>query len=127
MFCRGPPGPKPVLYAGLTKNVDLPLTASLVQEDVLVRFLATLKSKTVDRTVTRGIKSNRRDAAQTTLVRQPTIFSKSTETSIAVSNNPWISGWNGRHNTLSGRYCLDNGLTRRVCYRLLFPTQLNSG
>ena len=111
MFCRGPLGPDTYLNATSYSTGDLPLTANIVQEDVLLRFLATLKSKSIDRDVIVGIRSTS-DPGPVLVVKrfsQPTIFSTSTDTPIAISNNAWGS-FNSDH--LSGRYLLDNGLTR---------------
>jgi len=111
MFCRGPSGP----YLGLPpmrlKTNVLPLTANLVQEDVLLCFLATRKSKTVDRDVIRGIGLNQWDV-DARHVSEPTITSESTNTPIAIANSTWNTG----SSDLLGRCWLENGLTRCVYY-----------
>ncbi|KAK1216532.1 hypothetical protein PQX77_020827 [Marasmius sp. AFHP31] len=114
-ICRGPPEPEfgmgyaPVRYFGKS---DVPLTADLLQIDVLLRFLASLKSKGVDRHVIH-LTSHPPWIDPSVRVSQPTVISKLTNTPIAVApNNAWSeSTWGSR---LSDRKMLENGLTRFI-------------
>ncbi|KAK1225210.1 hypothetical protein PQX77_011890 [Marasmius sp. AFHP31] len=106
VFCRGPPGPGLGIYARSLGTMVLPLTAELVQEDVLSRFLASLKSKLVDDVVVGGVSL---------------VISRLTNTPIAITNNIW-SGEDG----LSDRDFLENGLTRfTLTGRYSFCLELN--
>ncbi|KAK1216533.1 hypothetical protein PQX77_020828 [Marasmius sp. AFHP31] len=111
MICRGPPGPgfvMPYIPACYFGESDVPLTTDLLQEDVLLRFAASLKSKEVDHDVIRFASlSSRADAS--VCVSQPTVISKLTNTPIAVATN---NAWESFNNTLSDRKVLENGLTR---------------
>ncbi|KAK1229426.1 hypothetical protein PQX77_007523 [Marasmius sp. AFHP31] len=106
VFCRGPPGPARAGW-GRFRIGDLPLAADLVREDVLLRFLASVKLKEVDHNVVWHLLSGgfrppfRR-------VSQPTVISTLTNTPIAVANNTWGI----RHGNLSDVKSLENGLTR---------------
>ncbi|KAJ8082101.1 hypothetical protein PM082_007947 [Marasmius tenuissimus] len=107
VFCRGPPGPAfggyVVPWFGKT---NLPLTADLLRSDVLLRFLASLKSEKVDRIV---LDPCANDATRADVrVSQPTVISKSTNTPIATANNAWTSS----SVDISDRKVLENGLTR---------------
>ena len=127
MFCRGPPGPPlGIEYSTNLLNIrshepiDLPLTANLVQEDVLLRFLATLRLKDIDRDVIAGIRfaSTRWGMPVKRFPLQPTIFSMSTNTPIFIANNVWETNrwetisWGLEEGAFSGCCPLDNGLTR---------------
>ncbi|KAK1225148.1 hypothetical protein PQX77_011930 [Marasmius sp. AFHP31] len=108
IICRGPQGPWfgyiPLRWLG---ESDVPLTADLLQIDVLLRFLASLKLKEVDHDVIRFASPlSWRDAS--VQVSQPTVISRLTNTPIAVANNAWEC----LNNTLSDRKVLRNGLTR---------------
>ncbi|KAJ8094813.1 hypothetical protein PM082_010025 [Marasmius tenuissimus] len=87
---------------------ELPLNAELIQEDVLLRFLASLKSKEVDDVVVRGVVSSGASNVVPERVPRPTVISTLTNTPIAVANNAWRSF----SNSLSERKLLGNGLTR---------------
>ncbi|KAJ8079193.1 hypothetical protein PM082_021693 [Marasmius tenuissimus] len=88
---------------------ELPLTAELVQEDILLRFLASLNSKEVDDVVVCGVISSDAWNRVPEGVLRPTVVSTSTNTPIAVANN---DAWRGWRDTLPGRNVLENGMTR---------------
>ncbi|KAJ8089525.1 hypothetical protein PM082_014781 [Marasmius tenuissimus] len=123
VICRGPKGPSSYLPAGSLNITDLPPNAELLQEDVLVRFLASHKSKEADNAFMNAMNypSNYKDVPER--VNQPAIFSSLTKTHIAVANNVWESDHN-----LVDRTCLGNGFTRFQLRgdRLLW-LELNSG
>ncbi|KAK1227242.1 hypothetical protein PQX77_009767 [Marasmius sp. AFHP31] len=109
-ICRGPPGPgfeMPYISERYFGESDVPLTADLLQSDVLLRFAASLKSKKVDRYVIE-FASISSSANASVLVSQPTVISKLTNTPIAVANNVWES----IYSNLSDRKVLGDGLTR---------------
>ncbi|KAK1229019.1 hypothetical protein PQX77_007919 [Marasmius sp. AFHP31] len=113
LICRGPPGPRPLKlhHWGDFGFVDLPSTATILQDDVLLRFLASCKSKEVDRAVIVGVSHSGSDLwvdDPPQQEAQPTVISMSTSTPIAVTNNDWKCSYN----SLPGRKLLDNGLTR---------------
>ncbi|KAK1225900.1 hypothetical protein PQX77_011148 [Marasmius sp. AFHP31] len=110
IICRGPPGPEFRTRYPTWRwfgESDVPLTADLLQIDVLLRFAATLKSKEVDRYVI-SFTSHSTSADASVRVSQPTVISKLTNTPIAVANNAWESF----DNIFSDRKVLENGLTR---------------
>ncbi|KAK1217707.1 hypothetical protein PQX77_019627 [Marasmius sp. AFHP31] len=90
-------------------NEELPLTAELVQEDVLLRFLAGLKSKHVDEVVVIGVAFSGASTDVPELVLRPTVISTLTNAPIAVANN---SGWTSIHRSLSHRKLLADGMVR---------------
>ncbi|KAK1217450.1 hypothetical protein PQX77_019887 [Marasmius sp. AFHP31] len=94
VFCRGPPGPQPRLSIWRFEN-QLPLTAELVQEDVLLRFLAGLKSEHVDEVVVGGVAFSGALTDVPERVLRPTVISTLTNAPIAVTNNTWTSHWMG--------------------------------
>ncbi|KAJ8081716.1 hypothetical protein PM082_007562 [Marasmius tenuissimus] len=93
----------------------LPLTIDFLQEGVLIRFLASQKSKQADRAVvgsfvSADVRSSLRDSAFVPRrVSQPTVFSTLTNAPIAVANNVWTTSL---FSNLSDRKLLENGLTR---------------
>ncbi|KAK1218283.1 hypothetical protein PQX77_019037 [Marasmius sp. AFHP31] len=109
VICRGPEGPISIMWLmGDDMAVEnLPLTAEMLQEDVFLRFLASLKSREADRLFLRAMwwAGDRYDVPES--CDQPTIFSTSTATSIAVANNVWTSGLGSTE-----RKALENGITR---------------
>ncbi|KAK1234718.1 hypothetical protein PQX77_002072 [Marasmius sp. AFHP31] len=108
VVCRGPRGPRSyILLAGLGIK-DLPPTAELLQEEVLVRFLACQKSREADDAFMTAFYYTWSDKDVPERVDRPTIFSALTKTPIAVANNIWES----REDTLKERTCLENGWTR---------------
>ncbi|KAK1215323.1 hypothetical protein PQX77_022070 [Marasmius sp. AFHP31] len=109
VFCRGLPGPTPWLSFWTFHNEELPLTAQLVQEDVLLRFLAGLKSKHVDDVVVREVAFSGASTRVPERVLRPTVISTLTNAPIAVANN---FSWTSLHDDLSDRRLLGNGMTR---------------
>ncbi|KAK1235528.1 hypothetical protein PQX77_001243 [Marasmius sp. AFHP31] len=111
VFCQGPKGPMSII-GWMAKEVEaenLPLTAEMLQEDVFVRFLASLKSREADRLFLRamwwdGVDD---DEGVPESFDQPTIFSTLTATPIAVANHVWTNGQG-----FTERKALENGLTR---------------
>ncbi|KAK1222636.1 hypothetical protein PQX77_014510 [Marasmius sp. AFHP31] len=108
VFCRGPPGPTLQVTIRDFGSEELPLTAELVQEDVLLRFLAGLKSKRVDDAVVKGVAFSGASTFVPERVVRPTVTSTLTNAPIAVANNSWKS-YNGGF--LNWKV-LGNGLTR---------------
>ncbi|KAK1223951.1 hypothetical protein PQX77_013159 [Marasmius sp. AFHP31] len=109
VFCRGPPGPRldrEGLYFG--DEVQLPLTAELIQEDVLLRFLAALKSKDIDDVVISGVAFSGASTIVPEGVLRPTVISTLTNTPIAIAN----SFWESCYDSLSDRKLLGNGMVR---------------
>ncbi|KAJ8083092.1 hypothetical protein PM082_008958 [Marasmius tenuissimus] len=113
IFCRGPPGPDTYLNVGELGIKDLPPTAELVKEDVLLRFLASLKSKEVDHAVVTGILHSGARIEALEQVSQPTVISMATNTPISISDNVWsqVNVWNQAFG-LSDLKLLRDGLTR---------------
>ncbi|KAJ8089576.1 hypothetical protein PM082_014832 [Marasmius tenuissimus] len=110
VICRGPKGPDSSIPADRFQLKDLPSTAELLQEEVLVRFLASHKSKEADDAFMDAMNYARNYEVVPERVDRPTIFSTQTKTPIAVANNAWKS----LEDTLVERTCLENGLTRCV-------------
>ncbi|KAK1235180.1 hypothetical protein PQX77_001602, partial [Marasmius sp. AFHP31] len=90
VFCRGPPGPEPRLSWGYFGNEKLPLTTELVQEDVLLRFLASLQSKDTDDVVVSGVVASS-DAwiGVPEPVLRPTVISTATNAPLAITSSFW--------------------------------------
>ncbi|KAK1222609.1 hypothetical protein PQX77_014544 [Marasmius sp. AFHP31] len=86
----------------------MPLTVDLLQEDVCLRFMASCKSKEVDRVFVAGIRSAGSDIVVPDSFDQPTVISALTQIPIAVGNNVC------QHftNVLVERTVLESGLTR---------------
>ncbi|KAK1215021.1 hypothetical protein PQX77_022387 [Marasmius sp. AFHP31] len=108
VFCRGLPGPALQLAIRDFGSEELPLTAELVQEDVLLRFLAGLKSKLVDDAVVGGVALSGALTDVPEGVLRPTVISRLTNAPIAVANNAWRSF----DDSLSNRTLLADGMTR---------------
>ncbi|KAK1217452.1 hypothetical protein PQX77_019889 [Marasmius sp. AFHP31] len=108
VFCRGLPGPTLGLSDWTFHNEELPLTAELVQEDVLLRFLAGLKSKHVD-VVVREVTFSGAPTDVPERVLRPTVISTLTNAPIAVVNN---TQWTSLRHSLSHRTLLADGMTR---------------
>ncbi|KAJ8089556.1 hypothetical protein PM082_014812 [Marasmius tenuissimus] len=108
VICRGPEGPYSQLPVYVLELKDLPPTAELLQEEVLVRFLASHKSKEADDAFMHAMHYGRNNKDVPERVNGPTVFSTLTKTPIAVANNVWES----RRDNLVERTCLENGWTR---------------
>ncbi|KAK1234311.1 hypothetical protein PQX77_002487, partial [Marasmius sp. AFHP31] len=111
VICEGPEGPMSDI-GWMDEDLEaekLPLTAEMLQEDVFLRFLASQKSKKVDRLFLWAKCWNSKDDDKSVpeWFDQPTIFSTLTATPIAVANNVWTHGWG-----FTERKALENGLTR---------------
>ncbi|KAK1223661.1 hypothetical protein PQX77_013463 [Marasmius sp. AFHP31] len=111
VICQGPEGTwSRIGWRGVKVEVEeLPLTAEMLQEDVFTRFLASLKSKEADWAFLWAMRmdSNDDDEGVPELFNQPTIFSTSTATPIAIANNVWTNG-----RGFAERRALEDGLTR---------------
>ncbi|KAK1225161.1 hypothetical protein PQX77_011905 [Marasmius sp. AFHP31] len=112
VFCRGPSGADDRGYlAGFWwfgwEASYLPSTVEFLQEDVLVRFLASLESKPIDRVIIWELARQFQTVPDTERVSQPTVFS-STNTPITVADGVWQNSCN----SLVNRNLLENGLTR---------------
>ncbi|KAK1226113.1 hypothetical protein PQX77_010918 [Marasmius sp. AFHP31] len=105
VICHGPKGPYSSFPEDWLAFKDLPPSAELLQEAVLVRFLASQEADEVFMTA-----MNEAGFLENVLgqVNQPTILSDLTKTPIAFTNNIWESRWD----YLTERTCLENGLTR---------------
>jgi len=113
VICRGPLGPYPHLAVWDVEFDDVPSTVDLLQEDVFLRFLASVKSTQVDRkfveVIGQGYVTKHASEISSDDTDRPTVFSTLTQTqAIAVKNNVWESF----HGNLSGRKLLENGVTR---------------
>ncbi|KAJ8087625.1 hypothetical protein PM082_006458 [Marasmius tenuissimus] len=108
IICPGPEGPYPALPMLIFESEDIPSTVDLLQDDVCMRFMASCRSKEVDRVFLHGIRSTGSDVAVPEKFDQPTVFSVLTQTPIAVANNLWES----ERDDLAERKVLANGLTR---------------
>ncbi|KAJ8089584.1 hypothetical protein PM082_014840 [Marasmius tenuissimus] len=108
VVCRGPKGPYSYIPVYGLRYANLPPTAELLQEAVLVRFLASHKSKEADDAFMYAMYCGWNDEDVHERVDQPTIFSDLTKTPIAVANNLWES----KTDTLVDQTCLENGWTR---------------
>ncbi|KAK1221427.1 hypothetical protein PQX77_015765 [Marasmius sp. AFHP31] len=113
VICRGPPGPKTGLRYQHLDIRDLPSTTELLQEDVLLRFLSSLRSRKADRAFIKRIKASLPWINVPEQVLQPTIILTLTNTPIAIANNTWT----GNQNLLEGKL-LENGLTRWILKKL---------
>ncbi|KAK1219271.1 hypothetical protein PQX77_018007 [Marasmius sp. AFHP31] len=108
VVCRGPKGPRSfILLAGLKIN-NLPSTAELLQEEVLVRFLVCQKSREADDAFMTATYDAWTSKDISERVNLPTIFSALTKAPIAVANNVWKS----LNDNLMERTCLENGWIR---------------
>ncbi|KAK1223205.1 hypothetical protein PQX77_013928 [Marasmius sp. AFHP31] len=109
VICHGPKGPYSSIPGDILNDFrDLPPNAELLQEEVLVRFLANHKSKEADDAFMTAIDDARNYKDIPEQVNRPTIFSALTKTPIAIANNVWTS----REDILVERTWLENGWTR---------------
>ncbi|KAK1234940.1 hypothetical protein PQX77_001849 [Marasmius sp. AFHP31] len=108
VVCRGPKGPRSYIDLIRLKIKDLPPTAELLQEEVLVRFLGCQKSREADDAFMYVMSVDWMGIDEPERVDRPTIFSALTKTPIAVANNIWTSD----KDNLVERTCLENGWTR---------------
>ncbi|KAK1225546.1 hypothetical protein PQX77_011516 [Marasmius sp. AFHP31] len=111
-ICQGPEGPSVNPYSEYApiRNLKLPSTADLLQEDVFLRFLASQNSREVDDAFISAIhECGRRSEDVPEFVSQPTIFSALTQAPIAFvfASYPWKS-----YRGLVEQKELENGLTR---------------
>ncbi|KAK1225682.1 hypothetical protein PQX77_011365 [Marasmius sp. AFHP31] len=110
-ICQGPDGPDNGLpdsdYAPI-RNLKLPSTADLLQEDVFLRFVASQSSREVDDAFISAIHEcgrQRKDVPE--FISRPTIFSALTQAPIAFASYSWKSS-----HGLVEQKVLENGLTR---------------
>ncbi|KAK1217884.1 hypothetical protein PQX77_019453, partial [Marasmius sp. AFHP31] len=108
VICRGPLGPRPDLHEQDFYIQNLPSTAELVQEDVLLRFLASVKSKRADRAVAEGVSYSGNLEWIDVLPERVSVISRSTNTPISTANSLWETNCDS---LIDGRL-LKNGLTR---------------
>ncbi|KAK1223952.1 hypothetical protein PQX77_013160 [Marasmius sp. AFHP31] len=110
VFCHGLQGPIPKqLSIWSFGNEELPLNAELIQEDVLLRFLASINSRQVDKVIIMGVASSGAfgfDVPERVLSRL-TVVSTLTNAPIAIAN----SFWESEDKSLSDRNLLGNGMT----------------
>ncbi|KAK1224731.1 hypothetical protein PQX77_012350 [Marasmius sp. AFHP31] len=127
VICRGPEGPELYIVEDRlhvenrfhVETEKLPSTIDMLQEDVFMRFLASLKSEEADGMflLTMGWDDQFRywgadDVDVHERFDQPTIFSTWTKTPIAFANNVWTDDGVG----LTEREVLENSLTRFRLY-----------
>ena len=110
VICRGPLGPSPHLADWYVQLRNVPSTVELLQEDAFVRFLATCKSKEVDRQFVRMIAWSYVIEDASGMCNKPTVFSTLTQTPIAVANNSNI--WEDTRGTTSEQTLLEDGTTK---------------
>ncbi|KAJ8092473.1 hypothetical protein PM082_023726 [Marasmius tenuissimus] len=97
VICRGPEGPYYYTRGKDFDLVDLEASTDLLNEDILMRYLATFKRKKIDRRLVEGISWNRDDpdddvdAGMPEPVDQPTVVRMLTNSPIAVANQTWAS------------------------------------
>ncbi|KAK1223201.1 hypothetical protein PQX77_013924 [Marasmius sp. AFHP31] len=108
VICHGPKGPSSSFPGYWLKFKDLPPTAELLQDEVLLRFLGCQKSREADDAFMGIMFDTGIDKNVPKWVDRPTIFSALTKTPIAVTNNVWTSS----EDNLVERTCLENGWTR---------------
>ncbi|KAK1220196.1 hypothetical protein PQX77_017058 [Marasmius sp. AFHP31] len=108
VVCRGPKGPRSYIRVPALRIKDLPPTAELLQEEVLVRFLGCQKSREADDAFMNVMSDIWMGRVEPEQVHRPTIFLALTKTPIAVANNVWTS----LEDTLVEWTCLENGWTR---------------
>ncbi|KAJ8092455.1 hypothetical protein PM082_023708 [Marasmius tenuissimus] len=92
-------------------RIENPVTTTdLLKEEVLIRYLASLKKQGTDHQVVDDIVGlySSYDVGVPGSVDQPTVFCTLTDTPIAVANNVWQSDWNN----LVDRELLEDGWTR---------------
>ncbi|KAK1229463.1 hypothetical protein PQX77_007481 [Marasmius sp. AFHP31] len=125
LICRGPQGPHPSLE-WWDSHIEEPVaTADLLKEDVLIRYMASLKKKEIDRTFVEEISLAWPDEGEPESVVQPAVIDTSTNTPIAVVNQVWRSDEDV--DCLIDRNVLDNGWTRfRLGGDTDFSLRLNS-
>ncbi|KAK1223204.1 hypothetical protein PQX77_013927 [Marasmius sp. AFHP31] len=108
VVCRGPKGPPLYIFVDELEIKGLPPTAELLQEEVLVRFLACQKSREADDAFMYVMSFDQNGENVPEQVDRPTILSALTKTPIAVANNIWKD----LEDNLVERTCLENGSTR---------------
>ncbi|KAK1223200.1 hypothetical protein PQX77_013923 [Marasmius sp. AFHP31] len=111
VICHGPKGPSSYIPRDRLFFKDLPATAELLREEVLMRFLASHKSKEADDALMTAMYRGLGVKKVPGRVNRPTIFSALTKTPIAIANNVWKS-WK---DNLVERTCLENSWTRFRC------------
>ncbi|KAK1223199.1 hypothetical protein PQX77_013922, partial [Marasmius sp. AFHP31] len=108
VVCRGPKGPDSYVYGDELEFEDLPPTTELLQEEILVRFLASQRLKEADDAFMDAMYHASNDEEVPERVDRPTILSALTKTPIAIANSVWTS----LTSDLVERTCLENGWTR---------------
>ncbi|KAL0567809.1 hypothetical protein V5O48_014185 [Marasmius crinis-equi] len=111
-LCQGPEGPGceiPIEPPDDWESGRVPCSAELLQDDSCLRFLASCKSKDVDRWITRLIawEFSAGVSLEVPEVHQPTIFSTLTDATIAVSGGVRYEG-----GCLGEKEVTENGETR---------------
>ncbi|KAL0570308.1 hypothetical protein V5O48_011659 [Marasmius crinis-equi] len=108
---RGPVGPDFELHVDVF-GLDLPVvpeSAEHLHDDIFLRYLARQKSKDVDRSVVNGIAWLYTPGVSQVEVHQSTIFSKSTNATVANSGGLWEKDWS---DCLGEREVTENGETK---------------
>ncbi|KAJ8089508.1 hypothetical protein PM082_014764 [Marasmius tenuissimus] len=108
VICRGPKGPDSWIPPLALPFKDLPSTAELLQEEVLVRFLASHKSEEADDAFVYAMDYASNDEGVPEQVDRPIVFLTRTKTPIAAANNVWES----LNDNFIDWMCLENGWTR---------------
>ena len=87
VMCRGPQGPDVHLNGWFARLEGLPSTVDLLQDDVFLRFLASRKSKEVDRAFLHVMWRGYVTEVASEMCDRPTVISTLTQTPIAIANN----------------------------------------
>ncbi|KAJ8085687.1 hypothetical protein PM082_004505 [Marasmius tenuissimus] len=114
VICRGPEEPSggrphPRTYHNIES--PLPSTPDLLQEDVLLRYLASLKSKDIDRKLTISLSRGCQVGASPDQVHMPTVISTLSNAPIATSNIA-TQVWDNQTDILTEQDASEHGLTR---------------
>ncbi|KAL0563102.1 hypothetical protein V5O48_018974, partial [Marasmius crinis-equi] len=125
ILCRGLPGPECELYSCSFTFKNIPSDIELLRDDICFRFLSSLKSNDVDQAVIVAITSL--DIVQKRWyggpdVSQPTVFSMSTNATIAVGTAEWT--FMDFMDGLEDREVMENGESSDLSdYKLIMPTR----
>ena len=115
IICRGPEGPEPNIHVDgdgfqvLSEDIHDPATTvDLLKDDILLRYLASFESKTVDEEFVSGLQMDWDEEEVPAWVGQPSIVCKSINAPVAVVDRTWRS----QEDSLVEREVLGNGWIR---------------
>ncbi|KAK1217992.1 hypothetical protein PQX77_019343 [Marasmius sp. AFHP31] len=117
IICRGPAGPDSEIEVRLYREIgDAPSTVDLLHEDVFLRFLASKKSKELDRLFIDGWTSInrtfRRKMPESVNPNAAQVFSTLKNAPIAIAHHDLAWNNSSDHSALLDQTLLKNGLTR---------------